>query len=137
MFHKRRAGLSATAGLCLFTDYVSNILPVCHANKIRRLFAIAFHYVPKWTKNCPKIIHPLLPKLYRLNWHVARVPKLDCTEVVHPSVPKWSCTDLVLLRNNRRNTGIQDIGIFTRFTSQDIVSQKRVTYNHPAIHLPN
>ena len=44
------------------------------------------------------MVHPLVPKWYRLFRHVAHVPKLDCTEVVHPLVPKWSCTELVLTR---------------------------------------
>jgi len=42
------------------------------------------------------MVHPLVPKWYRLIRHVAHVPKWDCTEVVHPPVPKCSCTELVL-----------------------------------------
>jgi len=42
------------------------------------------------------MVHPLVPKWYRMIRHVAHVPKLDCTEVIHPLVPKWSCTELVL-----------------------------------------
>ena len=33
---------------------------VCQANAIRSLFTITFHYVPKWTKNCTEIVHPLV-----------------------------------------------------------------------------
>ena len=71
----------------------------CYLSEIPlSLFTITFHYVPKWSKNCTEMVHPLVPKWYKLIRHVARVPKLDCTEVVHPLVPKWSCTELVLTR---------------------------------------
>ena len=37
---------------------------VCHINTVRSLFTITFHYtgIPKWSKNCTKIVHRLVPK---------------------------------------------------------------------------
>ena len=58
------------------------------------------------------MVHPLVPKWYRLIWHVAHVPKLDCTEVVHPLVPKWSCTELVLTHINQYVAQIRNIKVF-------------------------
>jgi len=55
-----------------------------------------------------EMVHPLVPKWFRLIRHVARVPKLDCTEVVHP-VPKWSFTELVLTRQAVRSITLRTL----------------------------